>query len=88
VFDPNNACRCARRVPIAIAKRRLDPKKLLFATSAEQVRQFPEVLEQIRRLDELRRSAAIYQSHPDPSSPADFMERLREILGTGNDSSL
>jgi RNA polymerase sigma factor (sigma-70 family) len=88
VFDPNNFCRCARRVPIAIAKRRLDPKKLLFATSVEQVRQFPEVLEQIRRLDELRRTAAIYQSHPDPSSPADFAARLQEILGAGGDSSL
>jgi RNA polymerase sigma factor (sigma-70 family) len=88
VFDPNNACRCARRVPIAIAKRRLDPKRLLFATSAEQVRQFPEVLEQIRRLDELRRAAAIYQSHPDPSSPAAFVDRLQDILGMGGDSSL
>jgi RNA polymerase sigma factor (sigma-70 family) len=87
VFDPANACRCAARIPTAIAKRRLDPAALMFAAPAEQVRRFPEVLDQIRRLEAVQRSAAIYQSHPDGGSRVDFAERLQEILGdAGADS--
>ena len=82
VFDDRNACRCEARIPIAVDKQRLDPKRLVLATSAEQVRRFPEILDRIRRLEEVRRTAAIYQSHPDPSARVDFAGLLRQMLGS------
>ncbi len=81
VFDAGNACQCGGRIPIAKARGHLDPQRLVFATSKEQAQKFPEVLQHVRRLGEVQRAAAIYQSHPDPRSRADFAERLREILG-------
>lgn len=83
VYDASNACRCADRVPIAAAKGRLHPDNLLFATSREQVAQFPEVLVQIRRLETARRAAAVYRSHPDPAVRADFASFLDQLLTEG-----
>jgi RNA polymerase sigma factor (sigma-70 family) len=83
VFDGDNPCKCDSRVGRAIERGHLDPTQLVFAPAAEQVKRFPEVLHQIRRLDEARRAAAIYQSHPDPSSRDAFALRLQDILGPG-----
>jgi RNA polymerase sigma factor (sigma-70 family) len=81
VFDPGGEkCRCADRVPIATARGHLQPEQLLFATSREQVRAFPDVLTHIRRLEDVQRAAAIYQSHPDPVARVDLAARLHEIL--------
>lgn len=83
VFDDGNGCQCSARISIATERGHLDPGELLFASPTEQVRRFPAVLHQIRGLEEGRRAAAIYQSHPDPRSRDDFALRLRDILGSG-----
>lgn len=81
VFDAANACRCEQRIGTAIARGRLDPAHPVFATAKDQVRRFPAVLAEIRRLEELQRAAAIYQSHPEPAAREDFASRLRVLLG-------
>lgn len=81
LFDPRNPCRCRRRVRAAMRLGRVDPRNLLFASNAAHARRFPEVLAEIRRLEETRRAAAFYRSHPDPEIRADFVPRLRELLG-------
>jgi len=69
---PANACRCRRRVHAAVALRRVDPQHLLFASPVEQARRFPEVLSRIRALEEGRRAAALYRSHPEPRPARDL----------------
>lgn len=80
VFDPANACSCSKRIPIATRRGHLKPDRLLFATTEEQARAFPEVLVQIRRLEDMQRAAAIYQSHPEPSARVDLAQRLQALL--------
>ncbi|MFZ5896260.1 MAG: RNA polymerase sigma factor [Myxococcota bacterium] len=82
VFDAGNGCRCGDRIPIAKARGHLNPANLVFATTTEQVRRFPEVLRQIRRVEEVRRAAEIYRSHPDPTSHGSFVEQLRHLLAS------
>ena len=60
--NPANPCRCRRRVKTAISLGRVDPERLLFASSAEQARRFPRVLNEIRALEEARRAAALYRA--------------------------
>lgn len=79
VFDPGNACQCAGRVNRATRRGHLAPGRWLFATSSEQAERFPEVLVQIRQLEDVRRAAAIYQSHPDPRTRGDIAERLDQL---------
>ena len=56
---------------------------LLYARASEQVRQFPEVLLQIRGLKKAQRAAAVYRSHPDPVSRSDFADVLHRLLAEG-----
>jgi RNA polymerase sigma factor (sigma-70 family) len=65
LVNPENACRCRRRVDAAIKLGRVDPTNLLYATSLEQARRFPEVLVTIRKLEGAQRAVALYRSHPE-----------------------
>ena len=82
LFDSANACRCHLRVPVAIELGRIDPHDLLYATSAEQARRFPQVLQVIRRLDEAERAGALYRSHPEMRTQADFEQFFDGIFGS------
>jgi RNA polymerase sigma factor (sigma-70 family) len=70
LVNPANACRCSRRVQAAVELRRVDPRRLLFTTSAARARAFPAVLATIRALEEGQRAAALYRAQPDASPPA------------------
>lgn len=83
MVNPANPCRCRRRVATAIRLGRVDPAGLLFASSQEQARRFPQVLATIRNLEETRRAAALYRSHPDPQPSGDFVAWLRKCLDEG-----
>ena len=83
---PERACRCRRRVATAVSLGRVDPDRLLFASSAEQARRFPEVLGKIRSLEEAQRAAALYRSHPDPIPARDIGEWVRHLI-EGPDSA-
>jgi hypothetical protein len=47
---------------------------LLFERDAERAAYFPEVLSHIRKLEEARRSAALYRAQPDFTCFRDFRE--------------
>lgn len=78
--QPANACRCSRRVGTAIALGRVDPSHLLFASSQQQAKRFPQVLAGIRQLEESRRAAALYQSHPEVKASGSFVAWLKLVI--------
>ena len=78
--NPDNPCRCRKRVAAAVALRRVDPSHLLFASSQQQARRFPEVLAEIRRLEEARRAAALYRSHPEARPSDAFAAWLKQVV--------
>lgn len=78
--NPANACRCRRRVVTAVDRGRVDPANLLFASSLDHAKQFPQVLVNIRQLEETRRAAALYRSHPGPKPSEAFVSWLRRVV--------
>jgi RNA polymerase sigma factor (sigma-70 family) len=80
LVNPDNSCRCRRRVTTAIGLGRVVPSNLLFATSHERARTFPEVLVEIRRLEAARRAAALYRSHPTAEPSGAFASWLKGLL--------
>lgn len=86
LIDAANACRCRKRIASAIALGRVDPGNLLFASSTERARRFPQVLKEIRYLDEARRGAALYRSHPEPKPSDGFVIWLRRLIVEREDS--
>ena len=86
--NPNNACRCRRRVAAAVARGRVNPSDLLFASSLEQAKRFPQVLSMIRQLEEARRAAALYRSQPNPQPSGSFVSWLRQVVDEKPDMHL
>ena len=82
LISPDRPCRCRRRVQHAMDRGRVDPRHLLFASDADRARRFPSVLAGIRRLEEARRAAALYRSHPDLAAPKSLAQEIRRIITT------
>ena len=80
LVNPDNHCRCSKRVTQAQALGRVDPKKLIFSTSVERAQQFPEVLSEIRQLEENQRAAALYRAQMQPEVSQSFTHWLKTTL--------
>jgi RNA polymerase sigma factor (sigma-70 family) len=80
LVNPANACRCRRRVATAVNLGRVDPGNLCFAHSLDRAKRFPEVLVKIRHLEETRRAAALYRSHPIPNPSESFVRWMRRVV--------
>jgi RNA polymerase sigma factor (sigma-70 family) len=80
LVQPANPCRCRLRVNAAVTCGYVRPDALLFAQSLSQAKRFPEVLQTIRQLEETRRAAALYRSHPELEPPNAFMSWLARLL--------
>ncbi|MDD5760162.1 MAG: RNA polymerase sigma factor, partial [Desulfobulbaceae bacterium] len=80
LVNPDNACRCHRKLATAIELGRVVPDRLLFAPSLAQADHFPEVLAKIRQLEESRRVAALYRSHPEQQPAGTFTKWLKSLL--------
>jgi len=83
LVNPERPCRCRRRLSEAVRLGRVTPSQLLFASDAERAKQFPKVLAEVRRLDSVRRAAALFRSHPDFTAPEDLVARIRTLVEDG-----
>lgn len=78
LVNPMQRCRCHRRVGRAVSLGRVDPARLQFVPSLAQARRFPEVLREIRALEESRRAAALLRSYAHGT--VDLAQDLRALL--------
>jgi len=81
LVNPSALCRCRRRVHYALKSGRVNPQQLLFARDAVRAAQFPEVLREIRKLEEARRCAALYRSHAPLASSESYVGLVRRLIG-------
>jgi RNA polymerase sigma factor (sigma-70 family) len=82
LVNPSRACRCERRLPAALHLGRVVPDRPLFASDADHASRFPAVLAEIRRLEDVRRAAALFRSHPPFPTPADTAAHMRKLVQT------
>jgi len=80
LIEPSNPCRCKLRINCAVERGYVRPKELCFAHSLPQAKRFPEVLHTIRQLEDSRRVAALYRSHPELESSTPFVAWLTKLL--------
>ncbi|HKQ97646.1 MAG TPA: RNA polymerase sigma factor [Candidatus Polarisedimenticolia bacterium] len=80
LVNPENACRCRRRVNAAITLERVVPAHLLFTSTPAQSRRFPVVLAEIRRLEADRRAAALYRAQGEALPSTTLIGWLRELV--------
>lgn len=82
LVNPENPCRCRRRVNEALRLQRIDPNHLLFAKDAKQAKSFPKILVKIRKLEETQRAVALYRSHPQQPAPEDFAAFVKKLINS------
>jgi RNA polymerase sigma factor (sigma-70 family) len=82
LVNPERPCRCRRRLPAALRLGRVVPGRSLFASDPERAKRFPAVLVEIRRLEEVRRAAALFRSQPPTPAPADTVAHIRRLVGS------
>jgi RNA polymerase sigma factor (sigma-70 family) len=78
LVNEKNHCHCRKRVQSAVRAGRVDPEKPLFARSATEAER-KEIIHRVKHLEEMRRIAAIYRSHPRFRAPEDFARAVREL---------
>jgi len=88
LVNPNNICRCRKRVDTAVFFGRIDPDNLLFAHSLSKAKHFPSILDKIRQLEDTRRISALYRSHSMPTPSEEFLFWLRKVIREPKTTSL
>lgn len=72
--NPNNPCRCHKKIDFLINKKIIDPKSLRFANQKERS------IALIETIDTLEKSAAIYRTTPNYATPEIVIEKMKETI--------
>lgn len=75
IVNPNNKCRCHKKVDDAIKKNRINPDQLLFVKSdkTEQL---------IESINSIQDEVSLYQSNPNYEAPEKILEGIKRIITT------
>jgi len=83
LVNPENPCACAKLIPHEIKIKMLDPKNLRFANHRCYARETDAAVARLHELDELRRVAALFRSHPDYAAPESFVQSIKRLVESG-----
>jgi RNA polymerase sigma factor (sigma-70 family) len=75
LVNADAACRCERRVSVAVRIGRVDPQALMFVGSRVEAA--------MGEMEQLHDLASLMRSHPDYRAPHDVAERVRRLISTG-----
>jgi RNA polymerase sigma factor (sigma-70 family) len=78
IVNPDNPCRCAKRIRYAMETGRVNPDKLLFAGAYLVIPK--TVRKEVKRLGELRDAATLLRNHPNYRSPENLREAILKLL--------
>ncbi len=72
--NPENPCRCRRKIDFLIDRKIIDPKGIRFANFSQRS------IDLVQKLGELEKSIAIYRSVPIIEAPETLMRTIRQTL--------
>ncbi|MEJ2724691.1 MAG: hypothetical protein P8175_08605, partial [Deltaproteobacteria bacterium] len=83
LLHPENPCTCAKLIPFEIKIKFLDPENLRFANHRCYARWDDSVDSRLQELDEMKRLAVLFRSHPDYAAPGTFVESIKKLVESG-----
>jgi hypothetical protein len=83
LINPGNPCACAKLIPHEIKIKMLDPENLRFANHRCHARDSDSAVARLQELDELRRVAVLFRSHPDYAAPETFVDSIKKLVESG-----
>lgn len=72
--NPNNPCRCSKKIDFLIDQKIVNPKQLRFANLSNRS------IDLVNQISDLEKSVAIYRSVPSFAAPQKLLLRLRKII--------
>lgn len=75
IVNPENKCRCSKKVDSAIDKKIINPNHLLF-TKGEPVEELIESIEKIQQ------EVDLFRSNPSYNTPAHLLQGIKELIST------
>lgn len=84
IADRTKPCRCENRVPKAIACGRMEAAELKFSRMPVTHQDLGRVARVVRKLDETRRAAELFRSHPDFDFATENLGWVVELLSPVN----
>jgi RNA polymerase sigma factor (sigma-70 family) len=83
LVNPENPCACAKLIPHEFKIKMLDPGDLRFAGHRCHARETDSAVARLQELDEMRRVAVLFRSHPDYAAPESFVESIKKLVESG-----
>lgn len=77
IFDPDNPCRCTKKITYDVAIGRMNPKQLRFADKGE-ISLVPSDI--LMKVEILRNDVAILRSHPEYRAPERLLTGLKNLI--------
>ena len=75
VYNPQNKCRCSKRINTAIKQGRIQPNNLAFTNTIDSFNS---------EMEEMNSMAGIYQNHGNIASYQNFRDELLNLLSSSN----
>ncbi len=72
--NPNNPCRCKRKIDFLVGQGMMDPKNLRFANETQRS------IDLVEKIDDLGKALAIYQSVPNIPTPEEVVLKMKEMI--------
>ena len=72
--NPNNPCRCHKKIDFLTNQKVIDPKNLRFASFTKRS------IDLVQQIGDLEKSVAIYRSTPTTPSPEVIMKTIKETI--------
>lgn len=76
IANPNNPCRCTKKIDFLIDEKVIDPSKLKFAHLSNRS------IDLANQISDLEKSTAIYRSVPNFDGPESLLLKVKEIINT------
>ncbi|QLG45851.1 RNA polymerase sigma factor [Costertonia aggregata] len=74
LVNPENPCRCTKKIDFLIDQKIVNPKDLRFAHFSDRS------IDLVGRIDDLEKSVAIYRSTPNFPAPEELLEEIKTTL--------
>jgi len=78
LVNPDNPCRCTKKIDFLVEKNKIDPYELQFAQHSKRS------IDLISKIESLEDTVSLYRTVPDFNTPEIIIHKIKEIINTTN----
>jgi len=87
LVNPERPCRCEKQVSYEVESGWIKPDRLQFALRCQGDLEVERIRNQVSEMEQVLRVAALFRSHPEYKASKDFVEDLRQMIGSDDSAA-